>query len=83
MGSLMKKINTSKTFSFSFTIANTSPVNIYLLKVNDRYTSKKVQNMFKNKNKSIGAASSTSFWSIYCFVNFELCFCFEFEQINV
>lgn len=51
MGSLMKKINTSKTFSFSFTIANTSPVNIYLLKVNDRYSRTRCENKFKVNNK--------------------------------
>ena len=45
------------------------PANIYLFKVNNRNTKKKVWNMFKVNNNNTRKTSLTSLW--YFFVNFE------------
>ena len=45
---------------------NNNPANIYLLKVNNRNTWKKVSNMFTVNNKNTREVWMTSFWCSYC-----------------
>ena len=63
------EIPAGKSFNktFTTTIICTTSLNtyIYLFKINNRSTRKKVWNMFRVNNKSTRMTSSTSFWCFY------------------